>query len=524
MNEELKKEVLKYFVENQNINLIYKQFEGQAGKRTLQRWCFPELNEKAKQEARDYHNKHKNNTDYVEKRKLKSQEFRKTEHYKQLQKQYYELNKEKIHETVKEHRLKNIEHYKQRAKENYQKNKKAHQVNVKKYRLENKQRLQALELARYHNDPITHLKQALRVSLNRALKHGKDIKTNRSLSYLGCSIEEFKNYLEVRFKEGMNWENRSEWHLDHIIPLDKINEGYTLEQLCHYSNFQPLWKTDNLSKGNRLTLNLNFPLEKLNYEKNFYLQKEGNYEILPTHNKIVLNFQPHFYDQERILWSDNNVRQKLIDNRCQYLSKSSEELTDAEILRGFKISGIYYGYSHFSPLWFKKFLTDYSIQSVYDPCGGWGHRMIGLLDTNVKKYVYNDFDIKTVSGAEKIKNFLELNDVVEIHNKKSEEFVPNEKVDAIFTCPPYFNKEKYNNKSFKDLNDFSDWWRKTVDNCLKLKPKYFGVVIDNQHLEIISNPFKNSVLALHQRLQKTQMHFSKQSHSSETLLVFQFPQ
>ena len=49
----------------------------------------------------------------------------------------------------------------------------------------------------------------------------------------------------------MNWGNRKKWHLDHIRPcasfdLSDINQQ---KECFHYSNFQPLWAKDNISKG-----------------------------------------------------------------------------------------------------------------------------------------------------------------------------------------------------------------------------------------------------------------------------------
>ena len=59
-------------------------------------------------------------------------------------------------------------------------------------------------------------------------------------------------YLENQFINGMGWENRNEWHIDHIIPLKY--ETPTLEETIerlHWKNTQPLWATDNIAKGNR---------------------------------------------------------------------------------------------------------------------------------------------------------------------------------------------------------------------------------------------------------------------------------
>ena len=65
-------------------------------------------------------------------------------------------------------------------------------------------------------------------------------------------MEELKIHLEKQFKPGMSWDNRKEWHIDHIVPLASAKDEETMNKLCHYTNLQPLWAEENLSKGARL--------------------------------------------------------------------------------------------------------------------------------------------------------------------------------------------------------------------------------------------------------------------------------
>ena len=49
----------------------------------------------------------------------------------------------------------------------------------------------------------------------------------------------------------MSWENKGEWHLDHIIPISSATNEKEVYELNHYTNFQPLWSIDNLMKSNK---------------------------------------------------------------------------------------------------------------------------------------------------------------------------------------------------------------------------------------------------------------------------------
>lgn len=97
----------------------------------------------------------------------------------------------------------------------------------------------------------TRLGIALRSRLRGALK-GR-FKSGSAVRDLGCSIEEFRSYLELKFQPGMTWANhgRKGWHLDHIKPLAAfdLSDRVQLLEAVHYTNLQPLWWRDNLRKG-----------------------------------------------------------------------------------------------------------------------------------------------------------------------------------------------------------------------------------------------------------------------------------
>ena len=88
--------------------------------------------------------------------------------------------------------------------------------------------------------------------------------------YLGCDIETYRAYIEDQFEPGMTWENHTAdgWHIDHIIPIKfpgAAGGPPTLEEVSqrlHYTNTQPMWAVDNISKGNRFVGRKSEPVEE----------------------------------------------------------------------------------------------------------------------------------------------------------------------------------------------------------------------------------------------------------------------
>ena len=90
--------------------------------------------------------------------------------------------------------------------------------------------------------------------MNKALKNNN--KTSKSLELLGSTIQEAREHLEKQFKEGMTWDNHGHkgWHIDHIIPCASfdLTDPEQQKKCFHYTNLQPLWAKENISKGSKI--------------------------------------------------------------------------------------------------------------------------------------------------------------------------------------------------------------------------------------------------------------------------------
>jgi hypothetical protein len=112
----------------------------------------------------------------------------------------------------------------------------------------------AYAIKKYKTDPSFKLKACLRSRVICVLK-GR-IKSVPTLKLLGVSnIEKVWKHLEKQFKQGMTRENHGKWHIDHIKPCISFDLTKPEEQAkCfHYTNLQPLWASENLAKGSKIS-------------------------------------------------------------------------------------------------------------------------------------------------------------------------------------------------------------------------------------------------------------------------------
>lgn len=150
------------------------------------------------------------------------------------------------------------DYWSEKAKLHYHKNKhnpewlQRHNESSKKSTKPNYKKL--YHQKRLKEDQNYRLKRNLRKRLTSALKLNS--KKGSAVRDLGCTIPEFKLYLESLFQPYMTWNNYGKygWHIDHKRPLASfdLNNKEELIQALHYTNLQPMWAKDNLSKGAKL--------------------------------------------------------------------------------------------------------------------------------------------------------------------------------------------------------------------------------------------------------------------------------
>jgi len=83
-------------------------------------------------------------------------------------------------------------------------------------------------------------------------------KSSETIHLLGCSIPDFRIYLESKFDSGMTWKNYGRaWHIDHIIPcaIFDLSRPEHQKRCFHFANLQPLRAKDNQLKRDRIATN-----------------------------------------------------------------------------------------------------------------------------------------------------------------------------------------------------------------------------------------------------------------------------
>ena len=189
----------------------------------------PEQHEARKEYSRNWHRQ--NELILTDEQKEKRRQY-----FREYRKRLTAEQKEKIRESSRAYYKNNPE---ARARMNSY---------TKAYYRKNKDKVAEWRKEYYRTNSEARSNHKIRCWLWQALKR-EGTKKISWIENVGCTKEEFKAHIESQFQEGMTWDNWTVdgWHIDHIIPLSKGGTN-------HYTNLQPLWAIDNLSKKDKLFL------------------------------------------------------------------------------------------------------------------------------------------------------------------------------------------------------------------------------------------------------------------------------
>ena len=184
--------------------------------------------------------------------------FNRKEYMKKYHKKWYKKNKKKVLKRVKKWNKNNPEKRKLIWKKWTELNPEKRSLNNSKWYRKNKKKAIQSRLRyhkkRYHSDPTYKLLSCLRTRIKQVLLY--KVKSAPSLKLLGVNnVEEVWIHLEKSFKPGMTRKNHGKWHIDHIKPCASFDLTKPEEQAkCfHYTNLQPLWASENLAKGSKIS-------------------------------------------------------------------------------------------------------------------------------------------------------------------------------------------------------------------------------------------------------------------------------
>jgi len=179
--------------------------------------------------------------------------------------------------------------------------------------------------------------------------------------------------------------------------------------------------------------------------------------------KFCEHYFPNFYDIENNRgksfsnsWTAANLEKILRWNR-----KSHSTPYLSEIKRGIYFCCGLTKNTMYRPQMAKLLCIHHKPKIVFDPCAGWGGRMLGVVSSGAN-YIAFEPNTKTYEGLVEIVKFLNIQDKVTLicddALKMNDYNLP--KVDMILTSPPYFDVEVYckeNTQSITNISDYDGW-------------------------------------------------------------------
>ena len=174
---------------------------------------------------------------------------------KEMDKKYYEKNKEKIKLNSITWYENNKDYGQQVRKKWYNNNKEKVDISRKKHYQENIQFYKEYHRIYNRDRYRTNLNYRIKTITNKRIRDYIKNKNKPTLEFLGCSIDDFKKWIQYQFDDNMNWDNMGKyWSFDHVIPCNNfdLSKQEEIDKCYNWTNLRPLEKPENSSKGSKI--------------------------------------------------------------------------------------------------------------------------------------------------------------------------------------------------------------------------------------------------------------------------------
>jgi hypothetical protein len=181
-------------------------------------------------------------------------------------------------------------------------------------------------------------------------------------------------------------------------------------------------------------------------------------------NKLIRKYMTHINRVEdhkgnsiHTLWNEENLKRAF-----KSLDKPNATVNSnlSEIKRAIKFNPV----TVYSPIMTKSIIQTLDCKTVFDPCIGWGGRMIGTTCLG-DDYHYTGCEpfTKTFNGLKKMSEDLGIQGQIDIYNQPVEQVlgtIEDKTFDMCLTSPPYFDLEVYSHEdtqSIKNFETYEEW-------------------------------------------------------------------
>lgn len=143
----------------------------------------------------------------------------------------------------------------------------------------------------------------------------------------------------------------------------------------------------------------------------------------------------------------------------------------------------------------KNIYKKYPFKKVIDPCSGWGSRMLICSKLPCEWYIGFDSNNNLYEPYYKIREHIKEYSNIKIENMIANSLdvdFSNYKYDCVFTSPPYYNIETYNEQpvQFRTKKEWNEQFYKPLFSNLWKNLQVNGIMIINIPEKIYDNAFK----------------------------------